>query len=248
MAETIRMRSPFLLTMLAATGVIILCWLGFWQLQRMSEKATFLARLAEQQNATPAALPEQALWPKLDLNAADLTRVSVSGMWLPQSSATVRVVLPDAKSGARGPGGFGRYLVTTLKLDKGGIVLINRGFAPEAEQAALPAPMGRAEIVGILRKPEAPNSFTPQPDIARRDFHMRDPASIAAALNLTVAPFMIEVERAPGPVSLPMGTDITELIARIPNNHLQYAVTWFGLAATLAGVFMVFVRSGRRKK
>lgn len=243
----IRAGSLLLLTLLAAAGIVILCGLGFWQLQRMGEKAAFLARLGAQQNASPAQLPAQADWPRLDLNAADLTRVKLTGTWLPQASATVRVVMPDAKQGERKPAGFGRYLVTALRLDSGGVVLVNRGFAPEAEHAALPAPTGRAELTGILRKPEAPNSFTPAPDIPRRDFHMRDPASIAAALNLTAAPFMVEAERAPGSAVLPMGTDIAELIARIPNNHLQYALTWFGLAATLAAVFIVFVRGGRRR-
>lgn len=244
--------SLVLLTIFAATGIVILCWLGFWQLQRMAEKAAFLTRLTAQQSASPAALPAQVDWAKLDLNAADLTRVRITGTWLPQASATVRVVMPDAKPnenrpGTRKPTGFGRYLVTALRLDGGGIVLINRGFAPESEYAALPAPTGRAELSGILRKPEAANSFTPAADLPRRDFHMREPASIAAALNLSAAPFMVEAERLPGLVVLPMGTDIAELVARIPNNHLQYALTWFGLAATLAGVFIVFVRGGRRK-
>jgi surfeit locus 1 family protein len=245
--KPVRAGSLVLLTVLAAIGIVILCWLGFWQLQRMSEKAAFLARLDAQRSVSPAALPAEAEWPRLDLNAADLTRVKVSGVWLPQASATVRVVMPDAKPGERRPAGFGRYMVTAVRLDGGGIVLVNRGFAPEADHAALPAPTGRAELVGILRKPETPNSFTPAPDVPRRDFHMRDPASIAAALNLASAPFMIEAERAPAQAALPMGTEISELIARIPNNHLQYAFTWFGLAATLAGVFIVFVRGGRRK-
>ncbi|MGL4437681.1 MAG: SURF1 family protein [Bosea sp. (in: a-proteobacteria)] len=248
MAASEKPRSLVLLSIFALTGIIILCWLGAWQLQRMSEKAAFLSRLGAQQKANPAAIPVEADWARLDLDAADLTRVSINGTWLPQASATVRVVMPDARPGERKPAGFGRYLVTALRLDSGGIILVNRGFAPETQQAALPAPTGRADITGILRKPEMANSFTPPPDVPRRDFHMRDPASIAAALNLSAAPFMVEAERGTGPIMLPMGTDITELIARIPNNHLQYALTWFGLAATLACVFIVFVRAGRRRE
>jgi surfeit locus 1 family protein len=114
--------------------------------------------------------------------------------------------------------------------------------------ATLPAPTGRADLVGILRKPEKPNSFTPVANPATRDFHVRDPKAISEALNLVAAPFMIEAERQPGALALPVGTDIAELIARIPNNHLPYALTWFGLAATLAGVFIVFVRAGRRPR
>jgi surfeit locus 1 family protein len=236
------------LTLLTATALVVLCGLGFWQLQRMGEKQAFLTRLAEQARSTPAPLPEPARWAGLDLDAADLTRVSLAGTWLPQSTATVRVALPEPKRGTRSVGGFGRYLVTAMRLDNGAVVLVNRGFAPEASVAALPAPTGRADLVGILRKSEKPNSFTPVANPATRDFHVRDPKGIAAALNLSAAPFLVEAERQPGALTLPVGTDIAELIARIPNNHLPYALTWFGLATTLAGVFIVFVRAGRRPR
>lgn len=240
--------SLLVLTLLTAMALVVLCGLGFWQVQRMGEKQAFLTRLAEQARATPAPLPEPARWAGLDLDVADLTRVSLSGTWLPQSTATVRVALPEPKPGTRGVGGFGRYLVTAMRLDNGAVVLVNRGFAPEAAVATLPAPTGRADLVGILRKPEKPNSFTPVANPATRDFHVRDPKAIAEALNLVAAPFLIEAERQPGALALPVGTDIAELIARIPNNHLPYALTWFGLAATLAGVFIVFVRAGRRPR
>ncbi len=238
--------SLLLLTIFAASGLVVLCGLGFWQLQRLGDKNAFIARLSMQKTATPAPLPAPASWASLDLDAADLTRVKLSGTWLPQSTATVRVVMPDPEPNQRRLGGFGRYLITPVRLDNDAIVLVNRGFAPEALHAALPAPTGRVELAGILRKPEVPNTFTPPPDLARRDFHMRDANIISAALNLKAAPFMVEAERGADALTAPVGTDITELIARIPNNHLQYAFTWFGLAATLAGVFIAFVRAGRR--
>lgn len=240
-------RSLLVLSVLAGAGIVILCGLGAWQLQRMAEKTAFLSRLGAQKSAAPAALPAPQQWPGLDLDAADLTRVALSGTWLPQASATVRVAMPEAQQGERKLGGFGRYLVTAARLDDGVIVLVNRGFVPEALFAMSPAPTGRAELVGILRKPEKPNSFTPAANPANRDFHMRDPASIAAALNLSAAPFMVEAERSTDALTPPVGVDIAELVARIPNNHLQYAFTWFGLAAALASVFAAFVRIGRRE-
>jgi surfeit locus 1 family protein len=238
-------RSSLLLTALVGLGVAILCGLGSWQLSRMDEKAGFLARLRAQAAAAPASLPEPARWASLDLDSADLTRVRLSGVWLPAASATVRVVMPDPKPGERRPGGFGRYMITALRLDSGAVVLVNRGFAPEPAIASLPAPTGPVEITGFMRKPEAGNSFTPAANIAARDFHLRDPKAIAAALNLTAAPFMVEAEAA-GAGALPVGVEAAELIARIPNNHLQYAVTWFALALTLVGVFFAYMRGLRR--
>jgi surfeit locus 1 family protein len=236
-----------LLSVVVLVAVAILCGLGTWQLQRLGEKRAFLDRLAAQADAPPQALPPAAAWSQLDLAATDLMRVRLSGTWLPQASATVRVAMPEPPPGTRGLGGFGRYLITAVRLDTGGIVLVNRGFAPEAMQAALPAPTGRAEIIGFVRQPEAGNAFTPAGDAARRDFHVRDPAIIAPALGLAVAPFMVEAERAGDAMTAPVGVVARELIARIPNNHLQYALTWFGLALTLVGVFVAFVRSQRAR-
>lgn len=238
--------SLVLLSALSAISIVTLCGLGFWQLQRMGDKNDFLVRLAAQKDAAPAPLPAPGAWRGLDLDALDLTRVRVSGTWLPQATATVRVAMGQPQPGERRLGGFGRYLVTALRQDDGSIVLINRGFAPEAAVAALPAPTGRAQMTGIVRKPEPPNRFTPPANPAARDFHVRDPAAIAAALNMTAAPFLVEAERGADALTPPVGVDIGDLIARVPNNHLQYAFTWFGLAATLAGVFIAFVR-GRRK-
>lgn len=240
-------RSTILLGLMAAIGLVILCGLGAWQLQRLNEKQAFLARLVAQADMNPAPLPPEALWGQLDLDSADLRRVTLSGEWLPGATATVRVAMPEPKPGERRPGGFGRYLIAALRLDTGAVVLINRGFAPEREVAAIPAPAGRATLIGILRKPEAGNSFTPAANPATRDFHLRDPAAIAAALDIRAAPFMVEAERTAETASLPSGVDIRELAGRIPNNHLQYALTWFGLALTLAGVFVAYLRSQRAK-
>lgn len=239
-------RSLFALSLLATLGLIVLAGLGTWQLQRMAEKQAFLARLAAQSQSAPAALPPAAQWDRLDLASADLRRVTLSGDWIAGATATVRVVMPEARPGERQPGGFGRYLIAAVKLDGGEVVLVNRGFAPESAVAALPAPAGRATIVGLLRRPEAGNAFTPAPNAAARDFHLRDPAAIAGALGLKAAPFMVEAERGGDAGALPVGVNAGELIARIPNNHLQYSLTWFGLALTLAGVFIAYVRSVRR--
>ncbi len=237
-------RSTALLLVVSAIGIVILCGLGIWQLQRRIEKEAFLARLAQQAIAAPVPLPD-------DLAAApealDLRRVTVTGTWLPQASATVRVVMGEGTGAGRGPHGFGRYLITALKLPDGRILLVNRGFAPEAAHAALPAPSGNATLTGFLRRPETPNAFTPPADPARRDFHVRDPVAIAAALDLRAEPMLLELERGPDPAALPVGLDAAELIARIPNNHLHYALTWFGLALTLIGVVGAFLWGQRQR-
>ena len=81
---------------------------------------------------------------------------------------------------------------------------------------------------------------------AIREFYTRDPAAIAAALGQPPAPFYLEAAREGDGMTPPAGVDVRELIARIPDNHLQYALTWFGLALTLLGVFAAFVWQARK--
>ncbi len=240
------LRANRLLTALAALGFAVLCGLGSWQLQRLNEKNAFLATLAAEAERAPASLPADANWTRLDLDSLDLRRVALAGEWLPGTQATVRVVMPETLAGGL-RGGFGRYAIQALRLDAGGIVLVNRGFVAESEIRRLSEASGRAALTGILRKPEAGNAFTPRGDAGQRDFHLRDPAPIAAALGLQAAPFMVEAERAPGAAAYPLGVDVRELIGRVPNNHLQYAFTWFGLAATLIGVLLAYLRSRSRE-
>jgi surfeit locus 1 family protein len=99
-------------------------------------------------------------------------------------------------------------------------------------------PQGEVTITGLVRAPEVRNSFTPDDDPARNQWFARDPQAIAAAHGLErVAPFLIDADASPNPGGWPRGgqTPLT-----LPNNHLQYAVTWFGIALTLIGVFAAF--------
>ena len=129
-----------------------------------------------------------------------------------------------------------------VALADGGVVLVNRGFAPLAwkdrpDMRAAP-PQGEVEIFGLMRPPEERNAFTPADEPAKGLWYTRDPAAMAAALKLDhPAPFGIDLDADPRASGWPRG-GATEL--NIPNNHLSYAWTWFGLAATLAGVFGVW--------
>lgn len=242
---TALIRGHLILTLLVAVGVAILSGLGLWQVQRMGEKRVFLDRLAGAVTAAPEPLPPPSAWAGIDLTAQELRRVSLAGEWIPGGRATVRVVMPEMLPGGLA-GGFGRFVIQALRLDGGGVVLVNRGFVPEVEAGRMQEVEGRAELTGLLRGPERANAFSPAGDTARRDFHLRDPRIIAPALGLDVAPFMVEAERRPGAAAYPVGVDPREMLARIPNNHLTYAATWFGLALTLIGVFAAYLVQQRR--
>jgi surfeit locus 1 family protein len=177
--------------------------------------------------------------------APELTRVQLSGSYLADRSVPVRATLPATRGAPAS--GIGFFWMTPFSVD-GAVVFINRGFVPSGGDFRPPViatPEGPRTITGLLRLPEQRRFFTAADDPARQEFSIRDPKAMAAAVGLdpaAVAPFFIDAERSPGDATPPVGIDARELIARIPNNHLQYALTWFGLALTLVGVFAAFVR------
>lgn len=235
---------PGLITLL---GVLVLCSLGTWQILRMGEKRSFITRLEAQAAGAPAAMPAAARWAELDPEKLDLTRVAASGSFIDGPVTGVRTTIAAGGPGTRQLSGFGRWVFQGFRLEDGGIVLVNRGFVPEGRLGEIKPASGPARVTGFLRAPEARGSFTPADLPERHEFYTRDPAAIAASLGLPgVAPFYLEAERVGDGLTPPAGVDVKELIGRIPDNHLSYAMTWFGLALTLIGVFAAFARQARR--
>jgi surfeit locus 1 family protein len=127
--------------------------------------------------------------------------------------------------------------------------MVNRGFVPEGRQDPATRPegqmAGQVDIVGVMRWPETPGLFTPAGDPARNLWFARDPAAMAAAKGLgAVAPFYIEQESPSVPGGLPQ---VGKLQPSLPNNHLGYALTWYGLALVLV-VGVGIWAAGRRRE
>ena len=142
--------------------------------------------------------------------------------------------------------------MTPLVRDDGAVVWINRGFVPRrgADLAPYdPAPSGEVTVTGILRRAEPRGAHTPADDAGHRLWFVRDPAVLAAAAGLEasrVAPYTIDAERSLTPASgLPQAGE-TRLT--YPNDHLGYAVTWYGLAVACVGVFAVWARGRLRTR
>jgi surfeit locus 1 family protein len=124
------------------------------------------------------------------------------------------------------------------------VVAVNRGFVPEGQQdpkTHMP-PAGRVDLIGALRWPEPRGWFVPNDDPARNLWFARDPLAMARAKGWgNVAPFYLELESSTGP--LPRAGRLTPTLR---NEHLQYALTWYGLAAVLAVMFVLWLRGRRR--
>ncbi len=224
---------------LAAVGLAVLVGLGFWQLERRVWKEDLIARVEARTKAPTIPIPAEADWPNVSAARDEYRRVSASGRFQHAREALVYTVLSEPKGRFSGQG---YWVLTPLVLDSGAIVIVNRGFVPLERRDSATRREGQIEgpvaVIGLLRIPEIPNWFTPANEPARGAWYRRDPAEIAMHFGLArVAPFMIDADATPIPGGLPQGGETRLVFA---NNHLGYALTWFGLALALLGVFTVF--------
>jgi surfeit locus 1 family protein len=132
--------------------------------------------------------------------------------------------------------------MTPLRLADGAVVMVNRGFVPMELRDPSTRPQSRPEgdvtVTGLVRAPETRNACTPADDPAKNTWFTRDPEAIAKAHNLgRAAPFYVEADATANPGGWPQGGQSR---LNLPNDHLQYAFTWYGIALTLVGVFGTF--------
>lgn len=160
------------------------------------------------------------------------TRVRTHGVYLHDRETLVQAVTEI---------GPGWWIMTPLRTNEG-IVIVNRGFVPrEARDPASRSPVhGPVEVTGLLRATEPDGGFLRANAPAAGRWYSRDVQAIARAQGLTerVAPFFIDADATDTPGGYPAG-GLT--VVRFPDNHLVYALTWFGLSAlSLAGGVIVF--------
>lgn len=198
----------------------VLLFLGTWQVQRLLWKQSLIAAIAAAERA-----PATPLGP----DPAPLARVRAEGRFLPATAlygAELRPLAGTPTDGAR--------LLAVLERPGAPPILVDRGWVPLPIPPLPPAP---ATIDGYIRPPEPAGAFTPAPDLATRRFYALDPATIGPALGLpNLAPYILV---AMGPPGLP---DPARALPRPTNNHLTYALTWYGLAVALLAVFALFTR------
>jgi surfeit locus 1 family protein len=238
-------RAVFVVLMLALMGLFVS--LGIWQVERLGEKEALIARVAERMTAAPEPLPAADQWPTLDAASYDYRPVSVTGHFMPAETVLVFTSLGDARGQASGPG---YWVMTPLALNTGGTIFINRGFVPERESERFrddaDTPRGEITLSGIAREGEAVTSFTPGPNLERRIDWTRSIARLAAQVDPSLAPFApLYIDLPAGPQgSLPQGG---ETLVAFPNNHLGYAITWFGFAALIPFMLVFWLLQERRR-
>src|SRR5271154_6712927 len=225
-------------------GLAVLVGLGVWQLKRLAWKQALIAAVEARALAAPVEIPASTEWPELNPRDYEYRRVRLSGVYDYARQALVFRALSSPRGRYGGPG----YLVMTpLRLAIGAVVLVNRGFVPEERKdEANAGSAGPTEVTGLMRSSEDRTWFTPADDPAHGQWFTRDVEQIAEALKLGPhAPFSIDADASADADALPEGG---ETVLAFPNNHLSYAMTWFGMALALGGVFTVYAAGRLRSE
>lgn len=227
-----RFRPGLPLTLVWASATAVLVGLGIWQLQRLAWKTELLERA---QTALHETARELATGP-IDRGALEFVRVRVRGAYLPRTSVALGLSTREGRAGTR--------LLTAFRLEDGRTLLVDRGFVPETELTRLiaaPPPEGPRELEGVARAGSRGSWATPSPDLAVPRWYAADLEAIGRHLDLTLEPLLLVLERPEagvGPYPAPAA-----VVPDLPNPHLGYAVTWFGLAGAL---LVVYILLGRR--
>ena len=206
-----------------------------------------IATLTERLAAPPTALPAPRTWPRLDPASDEYRRVKFSATFDHAKEALVYAAASAFRPDVSGPG---YWVFTPARLADGGFVMVNRGFVPEARKDAASRADGQiagpVEIVGVMRWPDARHWFSPADDPAHNfgspAIRRRSPPPRAWARSRRS---MSSRNRPVPPGGLPQPG---KLVVQLPNEHLQYAVTWYGLALVLVVVFVVWARSSMRAR
>lgn len=222
MTVAARPRFPIILTAVAVLLLGVLLALGVWQVQRLQWKLDLIDKAEAAAEQAPIALSDA-----LALEDPEFRRVVVTCRGLNTAPFVELQTIEDGDAGVR--------LISACPVEGRGTVLVDRGFLP-ADVAERPAARADAAampvvIAGVVRQAPGPNTLTPPP--SGKIFYGRDRAAMAEALGVTgaVSPYTVYATTSANPELA--GLRPVAPPAAFSNNHLGYALTWFGLAIVL---------------
>lgn len=234
-----RPRSPAILAifgfgLLALVAALIA--LGTWQIYRLSWKLDLIARVDARVHAEPVAPPARADWGKVTAANDEYRRVTASGTF--ENDKETLITASTAL-------GSGYWVLTPLRLADGSAISINRGFVPTDRRDPASRTQsqisGPTTVTGLMRISEPKGMLLRSNDPAADRWYSRDVAAIAEKRGLTnIAPFFIDADATPNAGGYPVGG---MTVIEFPNNHLVYAITWYVLAAMVAGLLVYIVKT-----
>jgi len=232
-------------SLVALAALLAFIGLGTWQVERKAWKEGLIGTLERRLSAQPSALPPREQWARLDATDGEFRRVKFSATFIPGAEVLVYASASALRSDVSGQG---YWIFAPARTSSGALVVVNRGFVPEGRQDPATRAAGEisdsVEMVGAMRWPEPRGTFSPADEPGRNLWFVRDQLAMAAAKGWgEVAPFFVELEAPKPPGGLPHPGALT---VNLRNEHLQYAITWYGLAVVVVVMF-AFWLGGRRR-
>lgn len=212
----------------ALAAFALLCGLGIWQIERLHWKLGLIARVEQRLSAPPVALPTSGIVP----DAWQYRRVEVDGVF--HHDGEIHVF------GANKFGDSGWLVITPLQRPDGSYVFVNRGWVPQDRKDPATRTQGQVEgpvhIVGIVHLPWPRGLFVGRNTPEKNVWFYGDIDAMARQDRIKdYAPVFVDADATPNPGGLPVGGQTR---VNLPNNHLQYAITWFALAGALLVMFL----------
>lgn len=233
----IRFRPLAGFTFLCLPLFAMLLGLGVWQLERLQWKRALIAQMNRNMTAPPISVDTVLA---LGGDRAQYRRVAINGRFENSKETYVFTTGPD--------GAPVYHVLTPVLLGDGLAVMVDRGYVPSAlrDPAARPGsePQGEVHVIGVWRIPDHPGLFTPPPDLRHHIWFARDLSSIASVDRVRLAaPAILEAATSSNAHAWPRGSQTR---VKLPNDHLQYALTWFLLAGALVVVYFAYHRARGR--
>ena len=236
-----RFRPTFWPTVFTIPALLVLVGLGTWQLDRLQWKTALIAEIQARMSAPAEPLPDVLSETDQALSAVQYRRVTLTGEFRHEDEMYLA-----ARSMNGNPG---YHVMTPFELSSGEVVLVDRGWVPPERKLPAERPQGQVEgevtIEGLIRVPRAEKSWL-QPDNEPQNnmwFWIDLPAMAEharlGAMGSDLAPVYVDAGAGENPGGYPIGGQTR---VNLPNDHLQYAITWYALAIALAVIYVVYHR------
>jgi len=230
-------RPFFWLTFFSVPSLAVLLMLGFWQLDRLAWKTELIESFNERANAPAMALPDQTA----DISQLEFRNLDLTGRFLHEKELYL--------TGRTYEGNAGFHVVTPFRTSDGKVILVNRGWVSEAyrepETRLFSVKDEQVSPRAVLRLPQQKGYFVPENDPANGFWFTLKPDEMTAFLELNDAAgtYYADQVRTGEVLTLPIAA---ETRIEVRNTHLNYALTWFGVALSLIGVYIAYhVNAGR---
>jgi surfeit locus 1 family protein len=223
-------RPTFWPTVFTVPAILLMIGLSIWQVQRLHWKEGLIAERVGRTQAEPIALPA----PGADLTNLEFRKVALQGTF---DHAHEFYLAARSMNG-----NVGYWIVTPFHLESGPTVLINRGWVPENKKLPASRPEGQVagsiSQIGVIRLPQTQTWFQPDNEPDRNIWFYLAPVEMAKAGNLDLrTDLYLDADPAANPGGYPIGGQ-TQI--NLPNDHLQYSITWALLAISLAVIYVVY--------